>query len=57
MVETIAIGQAEDNKLTITLRGDAEALIKVLINGLPREALIQINDALVRELDARKAKP
>lgn len=53
-IETIQIGNATDDQLSVTLKGSATDIIRVLVNGLPREALQQINDAIVAELDTRE---
>jgi hypothetical protein len=56
-IETIEIGNAKDNQIAVTLRGEPEQVIKALVSGLSREALQQINDALVDELARRKVAP
>lgn len=54
-IETIQIGNATDDQLSVSLKGSAAAIIQVLVNGLPHDALRQINDAIAVELDARRA--
>lgn len=53
MIEQIEVGNATDDKLQITLRGDATEIVKALVNGLPREALLALKEALDTELAAR----
>ena len=54
MISEIHVGNAADDKLSITMRGEATEIVKVLTNGLPREALEQLRDAMEAEL-ARRA--
>ena len=55
-IEQIAVGNAPDDKMTVTLRGEATELVQVLVHGLPREALLALFDAINEELSARKTK-
>ena len=52
----IEITDAPDDQLTITMRGKAEDIIKVLVQGLDRDSLVIIRDAMEAELDAGKQK-
>lgn len=56
-IEQIHVGNVPDDKLavTITLKGDPNDVITALANGLPREALEKLRDALEDELQARAA--
>ena len=54
-IDAISIGPAPDDQLTITMRGSTESVIKVLVHGLKRESLLQLNDALTSELALRRA--
>ena len=56
-IETIAIEQAKDDEkaVEVTIRGDPAQIIPALVNGLPREALEQIRDAIQAELKSRQA--
>ena len=53
IIETLSVGNAEGEQVEVTLRGKPEAVIKALIDGLPREALMQLGDALSTELAKR----
>lgn len=53
-IEVIQIGNAADEKLSVSMKGEAADIIQVLINGLPREALRQIQGALETELGRRR---
>lgn len=55
-VDTIEITQgqqADELEVTVKLKGEPEAVIKALCHGLPREALMQMQDALGAELAKR----
>lgn len=56
-IEQIKVGNVPDDKLavTLTLKGDPHDVIAALANGLPREALEKLRDALEDELQARAA--
>ena len=55
MIEAIAIKQGErDDEIGVTMRGNAADIIKVLVHGLPYEAVLQLNEAIARELEVRK---
>jgi hypothetical protein len=41
------------DELEITMRGTPEKIVQVLVSGLPREALMQLNDALAAEIASR----
>jgi RNA:NAD 2'-phosphotransferase (TPT1/KptA family) len=53
-IETIQIGNAEGHDITVTMRGKAEDIMKVLVNGLTREALEQIQVAIIHEIKMRR---
>lgn len=53
-MDEVVIGQADDDKLTVTLKGDPKEIVKVLVHGLPYEAVVQLRDEMVRKLAARK---
>lgn len=53
-VAQIEITNDEDDSLEITMRGKPEKLIHALVNGLDRESLVAINDALSAELAKRQ---
>ncbi len=57
-IETIelAVANGKGSELEITLRGQAEKVIEVLIGGLPREALLELHEALGVELTKRRTK-
>lgn len=42
--------------ISLKLRGEPAAVVAALANGLPREALEQIRDGMIDELDARRRK-
>lgn len=52
-IEEIDIKDAKDGDLEVTLRGKAEEVVKVLVGGLPFEALEQVRDAMQEELAKR----
>jgi hypothetical protein len=56
VIESIKIGnvEGEDMQVSLTMRGVPEKVIEVLAHGLPREALLQIRDAIAAELENRK---
>lgn len=55
-IETIEItNTAAGEDMEITLRGKPERIIQVLIGGLPREALMQVHEALAVEMSKRAA--
>lgn len=54
VMESIVIGNAEGDGLTVTMRGDTATIIKVLVNGLPREALVQLSESIRQELSRRR---
>jgi hypothetical protein len=45
-----------EESVEVTLRGSPDAVIKALVNGMPREALKQFSDALQVELDRRSVE-
>jgi hypothetical protein len=59
-IHTIQIRNAPDDlrdeMLEVTMRGKAEEIVKVLVNGLPREALEQVRDAMTDELAIRRGE-
>lgn len=54
MIETLHIGNAPDDKLTITLSGKVDAVMGVLLNGLPLDDLQVLSEAISSELERRK---
>jgi len=56
VIEAIEIGNGEGELMTVTMRGTAENIVKVLVEGLPREALEQIRDAMSAELVKRRGE-
>ena len=53
-VQEIAFKDWTEENLTVTLKGDPPSLINALCNGLPKEMLEQLRDALADELQRRK---
>ena len=41
------------NEVEVTLRGEASQIVRVLVGGMPREALVQISHALSAEIAKR----
>lgn len=50
----ISFGNSEGDELEVTMRGDAEAIIRVLCTGLPVEDLKVVAAALQVELENRR---
>lgn len=57
-IEQIQIEKApdDDHTLTVTLRGEATAIVAALVNGLALETLETLHDALDAELTKRAAE-
>lgn len=53
-VEITSGQEADQLEVTVKLKGEPEAVIKALCHGLPREALMQMQEALGAELAKRK---
>ncbi len=55
MVTDIEINKStgDSEQVEITYRGEPGAVIHAMVNGLPREALVEVQDALERELAKR----
>ena len=43
--------RTRDKDLTLTLRGNAESIVRILVKGLPREAVQQLHAAFQAELE------
>jgi hypothetical protein len=43
--------------IALKFRGEPAAVVAALANGFPLEALEQIRDGMIKELDARRRKP
>ncbi len=57
-IDTIQFANApNEDGLTVTMRGDPAQIVRVLVNGLPREAIQQLHQALQVELQHRAAAP
>jgi hypothetical protein len=54
IIDTLNVGNVEGEYIEVSLRGKPEAIIRALIDGLPREALLQLGEALTRELAKRR---
>jgi len=54
VIETVEIGKAFGDQLEVTMRGTAQQIVGVLVNGLPREALEQVRYAMEAELAKRR---
>jgi hypothetical protein len=52
----IVVGVATENELTVTLKGKADAIVRVLVGGLPHDALMCLNQAVNAELRARQLR-
>ena len=50
----LEITNGAEESIEITLRGKPDAMIHALVCGLPREALLQLNEALAAELEKRR---
>ena len=46
--------EADELGVTLSIKGQPSEVIKVLVDGLPREALIQLKDAFEAEVAKRK---
>jgi hypothetical protein len=55
-IDSVRVTKTDRDDLEITLRGTPAAIVDVLAEGMPREALEQLADAIQHELDRRDGR-